>query len=284
MKRNLLAFVHIEKSAGSTLKWILGRNFGLRYCEVRTLSKASRKTFSARDLRLHLLLNPFISCVAGHSVKPWSDLEKVGGVDYITILRNPVQRYISYYSYGGGPLRAAWPFSFDEYLEKPNHRNFQTRKIVGTEDADEAKRVLSERFLSVGVAEDFDSFLVLLKRRLALHELDIRYIRQNVQSRTGRSAFEEKYKDQIIANNEADLALYRFVKHELLPAEKSDYGEDFEKDLSRFTSSNTAGTFSETEVPRFYRNRFEKFFREKYIRGLTGLLRKIQGLHPRGVY
>lgn len=133
MNRKLLAFVHIEKSAGTTLKSILRRHYGIGYCDVRTLSKKSKKTFNSSDLKVFLRLNPFITCVSGHSVKPWSDLETIQRtVEYITVLRDPVQRYISYYTYGtygGGPVRTPWPFSFEQYMEKPKHLNFQTRKI-----------------------------------------------------------------------------------------------------------------------------------------------------------
>ncbi|MHA1381409.1 MAG: hypothetical protein ACTSRG_23830 [Candidatus Helarchaeota archaeon] len=73
-KKFLLAFAHIEHTAGLTLRHILRRNFFMSCFDARPFSKDSQGIFSDYDFKKALNLNPFIRCICGHSVKVHSDL------------------------------------------------------------------------------------------------------------------------------------------------------------------------------------------------------------------
>lgn len=48
----------------------------------------------------------------------------------------------------------------------PASLNRQTRAIAGSEDVSLAKKMILRRFLLVGIVEEFDGVLILLKRKL----------------------------------------------------------------------------------------------------------------------
>lgn len=278
----LLAFVHIEKTAGTTLKSIFLKNFGLGFCEVRPLSQESNRNFMASDLRTYLALNPMIRCISGHSVKPFVDIESVvPNVYYITLFRNPVVRYISYYTYGGGiPIRP-WPFDFAAYLEQERFRNFQTKKIAGCADVELAKRILREQFLAVGITEEFDTFVDLLQRRFAPAAFDGQYEPKNVTPRNQYDKIYQQFKNQIVANNQADIELFEYVRSELIPA--------FENPEATSELLGSKMHLARMLLPSGrMRRRISSFgyrlYKKMGIDPLTGLLRKRHGLPRLGVY
>jgi len=67
----MLAFVHIEKSAGTSLTNILRRNYFLECCDIRPLSVNSNGVFKFIDFREFKKYNQRLKCIAGHAVKPW---------------------------------------------------------------------------------------------------------------------------------------------------------------------------------------------------------------------
>ncbi len=88
----MYAFIHIEKTAGSTITTILRRSFGTRHSDIR-LPPAKRR-IGERDLRPCIdaddliraqRLYPALACIAGHNVKPYGGLGTLG-----TDIRFPV--------------------------------------------------------------------------------------------------------------------------------------------------------------------------------------------------
>lgn len=218
-----LAFIHIEKAAGQTFIRILENNYSYRHCRVAPLKKEHRGIFSADDMKMILYINPFIETISGHSIKPFSDLEDIlPNVRYITIMRDPVERYISHYQYWVQRLK--YDIAFEDFLRVEEMRNFQTRKIVGSSDVNKAKKILSEKVFLAGTVEKFDDFLTILKAKLAPQKLNFNYTRKNeasiniVKDRIYKNF--EKYRSKIMENNLLDIDLYNFVNNNLFQREK----------------------------------------------------------------
>ena len=138
----LVIFAHIEKTGGTTLNGILRAYHGVYYSHVRALTEPgppARRAVTMRDLSLYRRLVPWLRCVSGHAVRPWVLLEEgVQDAVFLTVIREPVSRYVSYYTYGGGSPRRPWPYSFEEYLDREEFHNYQTKRLAGCADANRA--------------------------------------------------------------------------------------------------------------------------------------------------
>ena len=237
MNRKILAFVHINKAAGTTLTHVLRLNFFMRHVDVQALSKPSQGVFEPVDMKKIIIINPFVRSIAGHAIKPYNDFsDTFPGIRYITLLRDPIQRTISHYHYSVN--KHGSNLTFEEYLRTPESLNRQTRAIAGSEDIDIAKQIISNRFFLVGIVEEFDEFLILLKKKLHPRKLKISYRLQNV---AGKDYIREKiekhlglYHNQIIQRNLLDIELYNYIKSKILPKEKEKYGQNFPYDVDKF--------------------------------------------------
>jgi hypothetical protein len=274
----LLAFVHIEKAAGTTLLYLLRRNYLLRYLDVRPLRRASTEWFTAADLRSCLRLNPWLRCIGGHAVRPCADLETIApDIRYVTLLREPVARYLSQYAYWVRSLRKDW--SFERFLDHEPSHDFQTKKLVGSGSLADAKAVLAERFFLVGVAEQFDEFLVELCRKLRPQPFDPRYRRRNVGTGDdARAERFERYFDRIRANNARDLELYAYVSGTLLARQRSNLGGELAAAVAELRRSNASGE------PGRARLLLDGMCRKLYYEPVTGLLRRLRGMPMKGSY
>ncbi len=263
--RDIIAFVHIEKAAGTTLIHLLRRHFLFAYCDVRPLSKASGKRFTPRDLQQVLRINPFVRCIGGHAVLPHGPLaEGWPGMRYITLLRDPVSRYVSQFRYTRD--KKGRGHSFEDFLANDWYANFQTRKIAGVDDPDAAKRILEERFVAVGTVERFDLFVEALRAILG-QGFAARYRRCNVASRTEETdRIRQAYGTEIMDRNRADLELYRFVEASL--------GKSPEPAALHAEVSETPSVLSAAALA----------FRKLYVEPRIGLRRSLNGLSWSGSY
>jgi hypothetical protein len=276
----LLGFVHIEKAAGTTLLYILRRNYLFRYLDVRPLHAPADGMFKASDLRTCLRINPFLRCIGGHAVRPCSDLEIVApDIRYITLLRDPVQRYLSQYRYWLDVLGKDW--TFEEFLQHEPSFDFQTRKIAGSRSLDSAKRILTDRFFLVGVAEQFDEFILELRARVSAEHFDPHYTRRNVAGKREEKRITqsiERHIERIHSNNAADIALYRYVVDELIPRQRGAYAGELAADLEAFRRSNDGAAGGRARLLA------DALCRKLYYEPVTGLVRLRQGLPMKGSY
>ncbi len=234
----MLAFVHIEKTAGMSVHQIFKRSYGARYATVERWSLAD-EYFSARDMRALRRLYPRLDAVGGHWLKPWTDVgDACPGIRWWTFLREPLQRAASHYQY-----RVEWegdPRPFEEWVRLPRQRNFQTQKLVGSEDFEAAIRVLEERFFFVGLSEHFDESLVMLQRFAGDPRLRIAYRAENVapDNTIKRGLLSDPAtREQLEDANRADLELYRYVRDELYPRQREKYGPGLAEDVAAFQRS-----------------------------------------------
>lgn len=275
----MLAFVHIEKAAGTTLIHILRKNYLFRYMDVRPLTQSTGGFVSVADMKILLRINPFLQCIAGHAVCPHSDLSlEYPTLRYITLLRNPVKRYISQYRYWNRCLGKNK--KFEMFLDHEASWNFQSKKIAGCDDLSLAKEILSSRFLLVGVVEEFDEFLMLLKKKLLPYEFDPHYIEKNIAScnQDSENDILEKYESEIRDRNETDIALYEHVKHLILPRQREKYRGTLLDDVRKFESER--GQMQGKEIWPYA----DYALRKCYYGPVTSVIRNFHGMPMSGSY
>jgi hypothetical protein len=240
--RPLLAFAHIEKTGGMSMSNILRQNFGHRYVHVRTLFPESGYCFTARDLQAYQRMLPGLACFSGHSVMATQDLLSVPGMRGMTVLRDPVQRYISHYWYR--KLIHRLPLTFESYMDSPFTDNFQTRKMTGQADPEQppdieqAKDTITSLF-HVGLTEHFDECLVILQKKLAPAPFCPAYSRRNVNvQKPDSEELLARYHDRIHEQNRLDIELYAHAREVVLPRDRAAYGPTLCADIAALTERN----------------------------------------------
>ena len=215
----MIGFVHIPKTAGSTVKFILRNSFCLRHCDVR--SQNSDRVFTAPELQLVRLVYPNLVSISGHSlVNPATHLS---GIRLFTVLRDPVERVASAYQHHArGRRRKRLGFAqmtLEEYVHHRKVFNRQTRQIAGTVDLERAKTELRSNYFAVLLLERFQESVSVMAR-LSPYPIDTHYTRKN-------TAPDNAFKKQILADaacrrliedaNAVDRELYDWVVRELYP-------------------------------------------------------------------
>src|SRR5215208_5698272 len=256
----LLVFVHIPKTAGTTLRGILNMNEpGGRSRALSNVFKGGGGLSTASLERLRDGNGPDIKSgvrlVRGHfplGIREY--LPKERELRCFTFLREPAERTLSHY-YAiravGGAYRLP-PLPPDSTLDDALaagyiHDNLHTRMLCGdpepfgevTEEMlAQAKRNLAEELVFFGLTERFDESLVLAKRRLGLKAILYRS--------SGRVNPERPRGDQIPAEvrraaercNRYDIELYRHAK-DLFEQALEPRDLEFEVDLAALRAAKT---------------------------------------------
>jgi hypothetical protein len=187
----LLALVHVPKTAGTTLTKLMRHHYrGGRFLTSGNIFSR----FEDVEAKLHeLRAKRHIAALAGHFTFGLAQRE-LPPARYLTILRDPIERTLSHYSFlvqpRPGRARAAGPAIMPAWLPPPPAGlsleealadrgyipdNLQTRMLCGLvspydplppDALEQAKLNLSERFAYVGTTERFDEFLALLNLEL----------------------------------------------------------------------------------------------------------------------
>jgi hypothetical protein len=171
---------------------------------------------------------------------------------YITMLREPVDRTLSTYYF----LKSEGSLPDDMTLERwlvdyPPHRvwfadNTQIRYLAAehgeiinvpngevTRDMlERAKQHIKDHFTLVGLSEQFDASMVLLRRRLGWRS--VAYGRSNVtRQRQHKDELPESTLDLIRERNSLDIELYNWAVERFEQA-VADEGPDFQRELEAF--------------------------------------------------
>ena len=255
----MLVFVHINKTAGSTLRSILRSSYGSRHCDVEPWHGAwTDPPFSAGDLRRVRRLFPSLASIAGHRVTGYADLgEACADLHYVTVLREPQKLCASRFQYRLDH-RHRYDLSFDRWIEEDWVRNAQTQRIAGVPDAHEAIRIIEDKQMFVGLTERFDESMVLL-RSLRADDLDISYAPVNVAKRNNVAAdllSDARTRAMLAEANEADLELYRYVVDELYPRLRRAYGPSLDGAVEAYRGAQRA---------RFHRGNVFRFRMKQHL-------------------
>lgn len=243
-------FLHIPKTAGSTLNAILDDNFDpVKIFDIYTDDERTALRNTTYDgmaqydlIRGHFFIRNFTEILDGPL--PFQ---------VFTFLREPVARVISEYHF-----LKSWPKShLYDYLNKnkvtlaeyvtsdaPELRwrgcNTMVNSLSGIgysleEGLDMAWHHLSERFIFFGLLERFDESILILSKHLELGRSF--YERQNVRARPALHAVTPDDVELIQEHNQADIALYDMASLEFDNRVKA-LGPGFKAEVSLFTKVN----------------------------------------------
>ena len=233
--RSLLVFVHINKTAGTTLRQILRSSYGARHCDVEPWHGPwEDPPFSTPDLHRVRRLYPRLASIAGHRVTGYADLEEPRTeMRYLTFLREPISLCASRFQYQLDYRKK--DRVFEDWIRNDWVRDAQTQRIGGTTSAADAIATIEKREMFVGLTERFDESMVLL-RALVAPDLHIRYERANVakSSRIAKELLSDPVTRRMIEEaNQADLELYEHVVRVLYPGFQRAYGDGLEEAVAR---------------------------------------------------
>lgn len=235
----MLVFIHINKTAGRTVRYILRSSFGPRHCEVEPWhARWTGPPFASRDMPRLRKLYPKLESIAGHRVRGFVDLRENGTeFKYFTFMRDPLKTCASRFQFNVQYRRKK--LIFEEWIQKDWPRNHQTKMIAGVADADEAIRIIKSKPIFIGLTERFDESMVLLKALMA-GDLNITYRRVNV-ARDNALAKDllsnKRTRQMLIEANESDMALYDYVKHVTYPGQQREYGAALKRDVANYQSA-----------------------------------------------
>ena len=248
-----IIFLHIPKTAGTTVSDILRRQYAAHQIYEDEFDRAEvRARFEAlpaeEKRRYHLFRGHLPFGFHTYLARP---------ATYFTFLRHPVDRVLSHYYYvrsrpdlfGLHDAIVRDRLSLYEIIEQDlivDISNMQTRYLAGlphlfpanayTEaHLDSARHNLAAYFGVVGLVEQFDASLLLLRHAFGWR--DCFYVRRNVTRRPAREAIAPETVTLIERKEAYDMALYRFAK-QLFAAQRAAYGTSFERDLARFRLLN----------------------------------------------
>lgn len=256
--KNPLIFLHLTRTGGSTMREIIERQF---YPSVRYRIKGNKIEETLEAFKnLPQTERDKIKFLSGHM--PFG-LHKYFSLpcDYITLLRDPIEKVISEYYYMKNLPQHTY-YQTIKNMSLEDHAlsginsvvNYQTRILSGNwgmphvhslplpPDALEvAKKNLEKYFKVVGIKEKFDETLLILRKVFGWK--NIYYLKTNVgRHRPLINDVPENILRLIKRNNEWDLELHEFANHLLMKSIK-EYGSIFEKDLIKFQKINDLGIF-----------------------------------------
>lgn len=222
--RDILAFCHIIKTAGTSYTDLLKDNFGPSHLNVEP--HQSNEIYTLRELERDLRYMPWLKSLAGHGLRPYVDYGQFNHrLKWITWFRDPVARLISGYQHGVEKNGLKTPFR--TWLQEPGHRNLHVYFLTGdTDDLQGAKEILISKDIFVGFVEQFDQSLVRLQNQFPAHQLDMHYTKRSntaISANTAKNIYQniDQYKDLIHENTGLDVELYQWALERRIQLDKS---------------------------------------------------------------
>ncbi|CAN0161576.1 unnamed protein product [Ectocarpus fasciculatus] len=203
-----IAFIKTHKTASTTLASILYR-YGMRhdsniakfdqggtFVDLDVASKQVAKQGKRVDImHYHHAWNGFYSGTWDQARSKYSKImSDQADVNYVTVLREPVAHYLSYYYYFLNPINK---MPIDEYLLKNPHKKLLYNPLAaefGIEDMAQMNHFIKKQmpqFKMVLLTERFDEGLALLQRMLQWDPIDMTYCKM-LQTKKGEMRWDGK--------------------------------------------------------------------------------------------
>jgi len=249
----VIGVVHIHKTAGTTLASVFKGSFGWRHCDVLPLDPGAPHMTPDELRRVMARWYPRLDSALGHCLRVYAGLESVvGDIQWVTFLRDPLERTASHYQYD--VQRGGIDLDFDEWITHDAVRDRQTRIVAGPDGtADEAIALLGH-FSFVGRSDRFDESLILMQQAVGIP--DIRYASKWV-------APSDEIKKHLLSDpatrsllevvNRHDLALWEYAVEEVFPKQRAEYGPGLDEAVAAFRERNARMT------------RFRQYARPAYV-------------------
>jgi hypothetical protein len=251
------AFVHIDKTGGRTVRAVLRNSLGTGHCEIRTpyarrpADRNDRTVYvTADDLRRVRRIYRNLRGVAGHNVKPYSDLDSAcPDIRYFTFLRDPVKRWLSHYKNKAGTYGRE---DFEHWATASWTHDFQTKVLAGEANAQKAIDLIASRIGFVGLTEAFDESLLMLGQWLGEPDYrpEYRPVNQLAVKTRGRDAAREQtdlsylnepaIRDRLREINAVDQQVYDYAARELFARQRTSYVGDLAADVAALKRRNEA--------------------------------------------
>ncbi|MDH3719131.1 MAG: hypothetical protein OES79_13520 [Planctomycetota bacterium] len=238
----MLAFVHIAKTAGTTITQVLRQSLGARHCDIRLWPhvRYSQLVVTADDIRRLSLIYWRLESIAGHKVVPYSDLHYAyPHLRFYTFCREPLARMASYYQML--VQKGTVADDFFSWIRTGECWNWQTQILAGYQDADAAIEKLQHNVGFVGLTERFNESLVMYRRWAGQPEIDIRYTSRNVAADNcikQRLLTDPASRAALADANREDLKLYDYIVRKYFPRQQKVYGPTLAADVAQFEQNN----------------------------------------------
>jgi hypothetical protein len=255
MKKTLI-FVHIPKTAGTSLARIFKENYIFwpkgRVYMANPATKEQALAAMDQDSRRSIRLVHGHVCFGVHELLPQE-------VFYVTYLRDPLKRLLSFYNYIFNEPKhylyaqvALSNMGFAEFLESGlTHEidNLQVRMLAGDEKEaplggvnasylERAKAHIENFFPVVGLSEYFDESLLLMRKAWDWNFFPY-YVRGKVNDapHIRLKDLDDRAVEKALSLNEWDRRLYEWAA-ERLESQMQDAGPSFTRQVARFRRYN----------------------------------------------
>lgn len=237
----MLINLHIPKTAGTTLRMIIDREYGL---ERKLQIEGLYNNDGFVDIYGIDTLNS-VDVISGHQYFGMHQYIKCP-CTYITMLRDPIERVISTYRHTArmGEQDMEWLKSL---TTREQGSNLQTKMLAGGEvDLGRAIYNLNNNFSVVGISEMFDESVLLMKQKLSWSSPY--YVIENPSHNKIKSAdIDDSIIDTIREANRVDIELYNYCI-DRLREEIIVLGDRFQKRLTEFVTQNSLNKNRITQV------------------------------------
>lgn len=233
-KKNLLSFVHIPKAGGMSFNAHLAYIYGCYMVKYHSQFNPNLFEETTPESSREIL------CISSHygfgihrffgSNKPLTPKDNGDGlfsdrtIRYVTIVRNPLERMVSYYNF----VTTFEPhhhykmtnkmdiYEFYDYLDQRNDielKNLQCYLITGRSSRkfEDARKIIDHHYFAAAPVEKSTEFIEYLNKKLKWPD-DVQYIIRNVSpKKITPKEIEPQLKKFLLKSNSEDYKLYNYV-------------------------------------------------------------------------